>query len=329
LRLLRHALWDFEKVARCLTDVHWENDVALGVILRNILALSFEVRAGHLSQEQLARVSADASIRLFKKEHDETPADQLKLSYPEVEFDQKIITPKWIAALFFDGLVDADLTRKMLDSSSYYATPDSIPAWKIAWNGWEIPDEQYEKAVARVEEQFQARGFTVLGELLHVFGLRLLFSTVGAINKTKASIVSECKSYIDDLKKAGRLPDPLTYRQDHITMGWEGLGFFERDTQEFKGIVEYLDASVAAARDEILPARGLELLEIMKTDVQELFRQLCINNVSESPYFDIPVLARIDPNLFVDRVLKLTPLSQSSVFSSLKEGMRAGCSTES
>jgi hypothetical protein len=202
LRLLKHALWDFEKAALCLTETHWKNDEAVGILLRNVIALSFEVRCGRLSKEQLLSVPSDASYQLFRKATAEkTPADELKQRYPEVEFDQKIATPEWIAALYFDGWINPEVTRKMLDASPFYASPETLPAWKAAWHGWEIPDEQYEKAVAKVERQFRDREFTIIGELFQVFGLRLQFSSIGVIGQSRDQVVAECATYIDDLKK--------------------------------------------------------------------------------------------------------------------------------
>jgi len=316
LRLLKHAMWDFEKLASCLTTHHWKNDRAIGILFRNILTLSFEVRAGRITQEQLGKVVSDAGFRLFKKATDpETPADQLKQRYPEVEFDQKIASSEWIAALFFDGWIDPETTRKMLDASPYFASPESLPAWKVAWHGWDLSDEEYERAVATVEKQFLDRKFEILGELLQVFGLRLSFSNNGAIKQTRTKVVAECKSYIDELKKWNRLPDLRTYGRTERFNSWEGLGLMESQTKEFTEIVEHLDASFDAALNESLPSKGMELLELMRKDVQEVFRKLCLNNVTASPFFDIPVLAKIDPKVFVDHVLKLDPISQASVFS--------------
>jgi KAP family P-loop domain len=316
LRLLKHALWDFEKMAVCLTATHWKNDEAIGILFRNIIALSFEVRSGRLSEEQLPSVPVDASYQLFRKRTDgKTPADELKTRYPEVEFDQKIATPEWLTAFYIEGWINPEVTRKMLDASPFYASPETLPAWKAAWHGWDIPDEQYEKAVEKVEKQFHDREFTIIGELFQVFGLRLLFSSIGVIGRTKAQVVAECVEYIDDLKKSGHLPDPLEYRRDEGISGWDGLGLFESETPEFADIISHFKACSEEALEETLPTRGRELLDLMKKDVQAFFRQLCVNNVTASPFFDIPILAKIEPEVFVDRVLELDPVSQSSVFS--------------
>lgn len=261
-------------------------------------------------------VAAQSGIRLFKKETDEpTSADELKKKYPEVEFAQRIVSPSWMKALLFDGWVDADATRVMLDQSPYFASPQTLPAWKVAWHGWEISDKDYEEAVAKVEKLFESREIVVVGELFQVFGIRLLASNIGVVAKTRNEVVDECKLYLDDLKKLGRFPDPLLSHRKEMGGSWEGLGFIEADTPDFREVVSHFDATSATVLKESLPAKGRELLVVMKENVQEFFRQLCLNNVTPSPYFDVPVLASIDPEEFVDNVLALAPDAQSSVFS--------------
>jgi len=164
------------------------------------------VRSGRLTADELTKLRTDARAQLFRKSDEKTRSDELKARYPEVEFDQQIIEPTWIRALFFDGWVAPEATRRMLDASPYYSSPTLGPAWRVAWMGWQLSDDQYEEVVARIEKQFKDREVTVLGELLHVFGLMLGFSDVGVIKKSRAKVTAECKSYIDDLKKTGRSP---------------------------------------------------------------------------------------------------------------------------
>ena len=178
LRLLKHALWDFERLSKCFTDEHWTKDEAVGILFRNILALSCETRAGRLTEAQLLGLPDDARIRLFKKEEDTSISDELRKRYPEVEFEQTILPSQAIRKLLFDGWVDCGSIVQILNQSPYYASPATLPAWKVALHAWEITDAEFEDAISRVEEQFQNGEFTKLDEILHVFGLRLFFQTL-------------------------------------------------------------------------------------------------------------------------------------------------------
>jgi hypothetical protein len=317
LRLLTHALWDFERFTACINEKHWGNEEAVGILFRNIIALSIETRSGQLSRPSLVAAANEPRIKLFRKpDAPKTSGDQLKERYPEVDFNQKLLNGDSLAGLFFDGHLDQEQTRKTLDSSSFYGSDDT-PVWKTAWHGWDVSDDRYEKAVGTVEDQFQARQFSLLGELLHVFGLRLFFSDVGVVQRTRSQIVAECKAYIDDLSKAGRLPDEGADRFGDRMQSWEGLGFSAIDSPEFKEIRDYLIQSIAEHFRKALPTKGLQLLELMKTDVQAFFRSLCANSVTASPYLDAPILANIDPAVFVSEVLALDPTTQASVFATI------------
>jgi hypothetical protein len=73
LRILKQALWDFERLAVCFSERHWENDEAIGILFRVVLALAFETRRGKLKAEQFAEVQASGIARLFRDRDTETP----------------------------------------------------------------------------------------------------------------------------------------------------------------------------------------------------------------------------------------------------------------
>jgi hypothetical protein len=318
LRLLKYALRDFERLAASFTETHWSNDEVVGILFRKIIALSIEVRSGRLAQNALVAAANESRVRLFRKPDDpKSSGDQLRERYPEVEFDQQLLTAEWLSRLFFEGYLDEEQTRRLLDSSSFY-NPESVPAWKIAWHGWEATDERFEAAVKVVEEQFRKREFSAVGELLQIFGLRLWFSEMEAVTQTKNEIVTECKTYVDDLRTAGRLPEDDHDRFGDRAQSWEGLGFYLIESSEFKETRDYLYSSMAESFRSSLPAKGLKLLELMKTDAQAYFRELCLNSVTASPFFDVPILASIEPKVFVSEVLTLDPVAQSTVFATFQ-----------
>ncbi|NEV79024.1 hypothetical protein DYI24_18470 [Rhodopseudomonas sp. BR0C11] len=316
LRLLKYALWDYERLSACFTDAHWEKPSAMSVALHIVVALSFEVRSGRVREEELEGILSRASL-FGRSKNEETPSSRVRARYPEVEFTQGLITSDLLKPLLFEGWVNPADVCSVLDQSPYFASPESMPAWKAAWHGWDLEDSEYEKAVAKVEEQFAKREFLITGEILHVCGLRLAFSDVGVISKSRAEVVEEAKAYIDDLLKDDRFPDTFeTNRRDR--MSWEGLGFSEAQSPEFSQILTHFDAASEEARKKALPAIGERLLKTMAEDPQKYFRLLCVNNVEASPYYDVPVLAAIDPVIFAERVLALPADSQRSVFSAFK-----------
>jgi hypothetical protein len=79
LRLLKHALRDFERLALCLTEAHWSNDEAVGILFRNIIALSIETRSGRLSHDALVAAANGPRIRLLPRTVSANPRSTSRL----------------------------------------------------------------------------------------------------------------------------------------------------------------------------------------------------------------------------------------------------------
>jgi hypothetical protein len=161
----------------------------------------------------------------------------------------------------------------------YYAPPGSEPAWRTAWNSWHIDDDEYEAAVAKVEDQFEKREFLIPGEMLHVFGLRLSFSEIWAITSNKVEVVAQCKQYLDHMRDRKKIPNKYTDDTElpHFTRR-QGLRFSSGDTEEFQDILKYYETVVDIVSKSNLPEMGRDLLCIMKNDIDKYFRMLCPNN---------------------------------------------------
>jgi hypothetical protein len=320
LRLLKQSLWDFEHLAICFSEKHWANDEAIGILFRVVLPLSFETRSGGLEAKQFDELNVSRYTRYWTTKHGvQSIADKLDKQYPETNFDQTIIPPELLKKVLCDGWADKDAIRNALDLSSYYAPPGTEPAWRTAWHTNVIDDDTFEEAVAKVEDQFKKRDFTIPGEMFHVFGLRLLFSEIGAIDVPKAEIVRECKQYLDELRDGGAILNK--YKDKYkisISEGRGSLGFQNESTKEFDEILSHYRRIVDEVAVSSLPRLGRELLDILGSDPQKYFRMLCVNDFEQAIYHDVPILAAIPATDFVEEVLKLEAKSQATVFTAFR-----------
>jgi hypothetical protein len=324
---LKQSLWDFERLGTCFSKKHWANDGAVGILFRVVLALSFQIRSGKLKEEQLAEVQVNRYARIRSAKSDSTPgvADELEKRYPGTSFDQTILPSELLKTFFFGGWVAKDAIRAALDQSPYYALPGSEPAWKTAWHFWDLDDTTFEEAVANVEEQFHRRAFVVPGEMLHVFGLRLLFSEINAIAASRADVVQQCKRYVDCLRKDRKILNAYTNQiKLDGSQGWAGLVVVDVNTAEFQDVLKYYYDIVDAVAIEGLPGAARDLLTTLKNSPDEYFRTLCINNFAPSIYYDVPVLAAIPVDDFVTLVMSLNPKSQRIAFTVFKARYEIG-----
>ena len=321
LRILKQSLWQFEQLATCFSERHWANDEAILAVLRIVLALSFEIRSGKLKAEQFAEIQLNRFTRFIQNKSSERPnvGIELEARYPEVRFDDLVICAELLKALLFWGRIDRDAVRAALDQSPYYASPGTEPAWKTAWHVWDYDDDVYEEAVAKVEGQFTQRLFVIPGEFLQVFGLQLLFSETGTIKASKSEVVSQCKKYVDDLRAAGKIMNAYVEPAKIDDSGsWGGLGIYDVKSEEFQEVLKYYYDIVDAVAAANLPQLGLDLLQLLKDSPEEYFRALCVNNVSASVYYEVPILARIPVDQFVTWVVGMNPISSRIAFTTFQ-----------
>lgn len=326
LRILQQTLWDFERVHKNLKSRHKRKFQAVTSLLLLFFALSFEVKSGRLGLEDLHnRVDSIVAgmIARNKKDGKTTPLADASNRYPQVRLDDTLLSDEVLIDVLIKGVVDAGSIAASLDLSQQFIAKEKEPAWRTVWHGLERTEQQFERALNTTERQFEERKFTAIGEILHVFGLRLWLAKSGILEKSTTEVVRECCEYIDDLFSAGRLePSPIHSFDENLGIGgygsYGGLGVYERETEELKEIFEYLQTVRSRAREESYPAKAAELLVCMKSDPNLFFRRLNLTNSEDNIYWRVPILAFIDPEDFVDELLGLSPSLQRSALMAVK-----------
>jgi hypothetical protein len=150
-------------------------------------------------------------------------------------------------------------------------------------------------------------------------GLRLFLSDRGVIKLSRPQVVVEGKKYLDDLYAAKTLQPPPPGEFSEVRFqGWGGLGIHEHNTPEYQELFDYLLKTSQRAVEDTYPAKAINLLAEMQEDVQRFYRRLVAANSSENIYASVPVLAKLDPDEFVDAVLALHPSEQHIVMMMFK-----------
>jgi hypothetical protein len=320
LRILQQTIWDVERLFRVLTDVHRKNDEAMSVLLRLLFVLSFELKAGRITSGDLGSRMTRRVAALTKRDDEKsTSLAKAAQRYPEIDLNNSIVSDELLIDVLVKGIIEEGAIRSCLDQSRYFVTTAVEPAWRTVWHWFERTDSEFTVARDKMERQFAAREFSVIGELLHVLGLRLFLAGIGALKKTRRDIVHEGKRYIDELFASRRVEVPLpddadeTYRE-----GYGGLGIQESGTPEYLELLAYLRRKSRQAAEAAYPEKGLALLKEMASDPPLYFRRLCRTNSKDNLYPDIPILASINPDLFVSSLLKQHPVHQRIILMAFK-----------
>ncbi|GLU28011.1 P-loop NTPase fold protein [Brucella sp. NBRC 12950] len=323
LRILKQSLWSFERLANTFEEKHWLHAEELRELMVGFIALSLEAKSGRMTLDEMKTLNTDRFRYLFNYEKKkETVTSRMATKYPSINFTA-IITPDILVDVIFNGIVNAGLIIELFNSTAPFAPPRSEPAWIRAWHGYNRSDDEFDAAVLEVEDQFKNQEFTHLGDIVHVFGLRLRFALMGAITQSAQQVVDECKSYIDDLSKKNLLGTRVPRSVDEYN-GWRQLAVSQHETSEFLDIFEYLKAAIQQKIEENYPDDAQKLLDIAASDTSEFFRMLCHNNFERSEYAEVPILNYIDHSKFLDMLEKLPPNSQNDVMLALKSRYDSG-----
>jgi hypothetical protein len=335
LRALQQSLLDFSRFFGALDERHRRNDQGVTVLLRSFFALSFEFKAGKLRQEDLKGwLNSSMEYRLLeydRKKHDNKSEPSrcevaAKRYGEDIDLSGTFLSAKLVEDIFVKGIVNYQEIRSYIDQGPYFLEKDTEPAWRTVWHWTERTEEEFGRAYKQMEEQFLRREFVHLGELLHVFGLRLLLVKMGILKKKPATIVSEGKRYIDDLYSAKTL-SPLEPYQTDDTLSWGGyfgLGIAESQSAELLELNTYLEEKRKKAAEDKYPEAASILLREMEDDPSLFLRHVCLTNSPDNLYYRIPILQFIKADDFVASLLRQSADKQRFILGVLKRRYEHG-----
>ncbi len=320
LRILQQAMWEFERFVEALSEKHLGNNDAMRVAMQVFFSFVFEFRAGRIGESELLSRQQKLVLEEMSRKKDEplSPLSAMAERYKFVNIGSTIITDETLVEILVKGLINPRSIRSGLESSGFFSDALAESAWRAVWHSFERTEEELEKSLAVMERQFASREFKVTGEILHVFGLRIWLSKIGVLKKTNAEIVSEGKSYVDDMVKSDSLEPlrPNASEEFHFS-GFGGLGIQQTDTAEYRELFEYLKAARLVVEKNSYPRLGAKLLEEMRDNSELFSRRINWTENEDGKYYRVPVLAAIHPEKFLNQFLALHPRDQITVLRAL------------
>lgn len=319
LRILKYSLADFERIFKILDEKQQKNTASIAELLRLFMALSFEFKLGRIETSDLnKRVSL-----LVRGERHGEPKNRFgeaRRRYHNVQLESSLLSDEVLIDILHKGFVQKAAVEAAISASGAFSPDTKEAAWRTVWHFMSRTDEECSAALEELERQFEAREVTVVGELLHIFALRLWLAENGILKKNLAEVRAECESYIDELYTQKRLP-PLPigmHRDEFASGGYGGLGFHCSQSAEFRYLFDKVALSRLRAKQDKYSFLGITLLEELKSNSDLFYRRVCITNSSDNIYVNEPILASIDINDFVGVLISLHPSDQGTVFRALE-----------
>lgn len=288
----------------------------MGVLLSFFFAFSFDVKAGKLTDKDVATRYSYQWFSFFAEEPKEgavpTSMQQSIVRYPRVDLTDAILSTEILTDILFKGLLRQDSINSCLAESHHFQKASEQSSWRLVWHLMDVSDDVFAAALTKMEEQFLKHEFVIIGEVLHVFGLRFMCATDGLLDITRERAFEQGKAYIDHLFINGKLdtrkPGILLDRDS----GHDGLGFQEARSSDFKNLVAYLSEKCDEAQKNQYAVWGQEILTDMRNNA-DIFSKIATQQGVPNLYCRIPVLSTIEPAQFVHTWLEMDLDAQNKV----------------
>ncbi len=316
LRHLKQALWDFERFLSFVSPDASSKDGLLDHLLKIFLILSFEIKSGSILPKDISNFKTAYFSGLLdrdSKKKEETPYQRVSKKYKNVSLRDLLVEESiWID--FFDrGCCSEERVQESLEKSEYYRT-ENTPDWVRLWHSMDLSDDEFSTALASVENDFFEMKYSELGVVRHVAGIFLWLSKIGLMKKTMHEILEFSCTYIDNLKENGNLNSQTSNRPRFREYeSWGGLGFHEKESDEFKELNKYIDRLSEQAVIEDYPTAGDELIHLISEDPKLFYRKVVLCNDSDNIYYEIPIFQYVDSEKFVEAFVNAIPDSRNTI----------------
>lgn len=330
LRVLRHVVEDFGRLAVALEKRHLANDAAMLELVRLFSACAIEVRHGHLNREDLTnrgerlsyhRVNATAGEGPF------SPIIEASAKYPSIDLGSSMLKDGDLIEMLIEGRFVAENIRRSIDSSAYFVTKEAASPWQLVVDFDKLDDDVVDAALKRMEDQFARREIFDSGEFLHVVALKMMMAFRKLTSATVTDVKNASIQYIDDQLTQNLLPPrPAGFQWfDSFDGAWAGVSYWVlpdyRD--EFQEVFDHLVEARSKALEKQLPSFIPQLLEVVRTNGQRFFETVCYARNAKAEFEDVPILAQVAPKDFVDAWLASPKTGWYWIGNALKERAKA------
>ncbi|MBU1218359.1 KAP family NTPase [Myxococcota bacterium] len=316
LRVLRHALSEFDRFFAKLPNDISDNKEFVSHFLAVFLIYSFEIMSGTIQSSDISNFNSSFKHSIFKTEDKDNPYQKyldIRKKYNANDLNDTLFPDILWQDWFNKGFIASEDIVMTIKKSRYFKN-ESMPNWEKLWYGKDLSDSDFNEVFNTVLKEWEEMTYNEVGVIKHVACILFWLSDINLYSESKDQILKFSKGYIDHLKKEKKLP-----QQDSRTVNifdaesWGGLGFYAKDEEKFKELIKYISDKMDEAVLESYESEARTLLYVMKEDTDKFFRAMIFCGHEDNKFYDIPILTYITPGDFVRVLLELTPEKRRTV----------------
>ena len=323
LRVLKQALWDYERIYDALPDNAKATPELVKKVLGLSLAYSLEIRMGKIAHADIPKLNAVSWDRFFqnsaeKKSKDKVGLEEFQKKYGNLRPSEPVPSATFWSEYFETGAINHDELKVSIDNSTFFINK-STPDWIRLWHYRELNDASFDDLLKRVTEEFDEKKYELVGIIKHVVGLLLRLSEIDLFSRDKATILKQGKDLINHLRSNKKLLVADSSVADAIRNAYAGLGFHSAELPEFQAFCNYVDEMEAAVKEENMAHEAAQLLELMKTNSLDFVLTITLSNSELQRYYDTPIFIHTNEEQFLTNFLAMDSQDQSRIVYGFKE----------
>lgn len=328
LRILKHSLWDFERLSICLSDEHWNKRDSIRQLMLVFLAVSFEYRSGRVNNaEDLYKLCNGSWARAIRRINKDEPSfdDIIRDRYSPLDLDDTVVSSEGLANFVASGVLDRARVERDLCDSSHFSSGGNAPLWLRAWRFRDLDDASAITVAAELLSGFEGCEIRVRFEAFHAFGILLDFSDLGLIGKSRKEISEIGKSFVDAMMSRGLFNIEYTPQNiSDILYVYGGCQFFNFRDEDFLIFTRRFDKKLSEFCKKTYRKEAERIVNHLKSDPDQFFFEICLNDATDSKFYNVPIFSKLPVDVFLDVLFELDPSTQRKAFRALEERYSRG-----
>ncbi|MFJ2676910.1 P-loop NTPase fold protein [Pseudomonas sivasensis] len=308
LRILKHSVEDLSRLLDILTTPYKSNEEALYEFSSLFVALSLEVRAGRLDEDNLkdrSNIIFRYQMAASRDSKTERPViyDAVE-RYKSIDLGNRILNDNVLIMLLIKGIYSPSLVHDSLNESLYFTKAADLPAWMVFMKFDELSEPESRDAAEKLISQFEAREITTPGEIFHLFALRFLLSEMTLIPESLKEVEEDCIKYIEDLLEQNKVKPLRANFQvwgEAFSDSFGGFAYWVEESYKphFSRVTDHFREAESRATIRSYPEFAKTLITLISSDGAKFAEKISLTNSVNNEFANIDIMPSIEPIDFV------------------------------
>jgi len=318
LRSLKQAIIEFPRLYEQLPIKAKKHDELISNAIQTLLILSFEVRKGTITIDQIKTISTHAYTHILEKDKNvKNPLQELEKKYTSFYFEKMCPTDLCWHLFFKDGSVPNELMNQSIENSTYFRN-ENAENWVKLWYFNNLEENEFSDLIEIVKKDLNSDKYLKPGIIKHIAGLYFYFSKNKMISMNLKQTHTWIKNEIKRIHKSGKL-ELEKYPAHRDEEFYASLGFYEKKSPEFVSVALALKKLTDQEVNKKYPLKAGELCSWVTTDSRKFWETLSYRFPNGQNYSRVPILSFINTADFLAAYLNCPNYQKDNISYAFKD----------